>query len=169
MGSEPGYFPGVVVIGVAATMLVDLWSLFLKRILSIPSLSYCLVGRWFLHMPKGTFMHANIAAAGKKRWECTVGWIVHYATGLVFAIGFVSLVSDDWIARPAPLSALLFGIGTVLFPFLVMQPSFGLGLAAAKSPDPTKVRLKSLMTHFVFGAGLYLSAVAWNHVPGGST
>jgi hypothetical protein len=169
MGSESGYFPGVVVIGVAATMLVDLWSLFLKRILSIPSLSYCLVGRWFLHMPKGTFMHANIAAAGKKRLECTVGWIVHYATGLVFAIGFVSLVSDDWIARPAPLSALLFGIGTVLFPFLVMQPSFGLGLAAAKSPDPTTVRFKSLMTHFVFGAGLYLSAVAWNLVPGGST
>ena len=41
-------------------------------------------------------------------------------------------------------------------PWLVMQPSFGLGIAASKAPKPTQARLKSLMTHTVFGIGLYL-------------
>jgi hypothetical protein len=44
-------------------------------------------------------------------------------------------------------------------PWLVMQPSFGLGIAASKAPKPTQARLKSLMTHTVFGLGLYLWAV----------
>ena len=41
-------------------------------------------------------------------------------------------------------------------PWLIMQPSFGLGLAASRAPKPGQARLKSLMTHTVFGIGLYL-------------
>ena len=41
----------------------------------------------------------------------------------------------------------------------IMQPALGLGIAAAKRPHPTQARLKSLMTHTVFGVGLYLSAL----------
>ena len=33
---------------------MDLWNLFLKRTFSIPSLNYCLLGRWLRHMPGGT-------------------------------------------------------------------------------------------------------------------
>ena len=41
-------------------------------------------------------------------------------------------------------------------PWLVMQPSFGLGIAASKTPKPGQARLKSLMTHTVFALGLYV-------------
>jgi Protein of unknown function (DUF2938) len=58
------------------------------------------------------------------------------------------------------LPALLFGLGTVLFPYLIMQPAYGLGIAASKTPNPTAARLKSLMSHGIFGLGLYLTAVA---------
>jgi hypothetical protein len=40
-----------------------------------------------------------------------------------------------------------------------MQPAFGLGVAASKTPNPNKARLKSLVTHSVFGVGLYIWAV----------
>jgi hypothetical protein len=40
-------------------------------------------------------------------------------------------------------------------PFFTLQPSFGLGVAASKTPSPNKARLKSLMTHTVFGVGMY--------------
>jgi hypothetical protein len=43
-----------------------------------------------------------------------------------------------------------------------MHPSFGLGLAASKAPNPTQARLRSLMNHAAFGAGLYVSALAMN-------
>ena len=57
-----------------------------------------------------------------------------------------------------------FGIATVLVPFFTMQPAFGLGVAASKTPNPNKARLKSLMTHTVFGVGLYVWAYLLSHV-----
>ena len=107
-------------------------------------------------------MHEGIAAAAEKRNECTVGWVAHYLIGTGFAVVFVLLVSGSWLERPTLLPALGFGMVTVLVPFLIMQPSFGLGIAGSKTPHPHQVRLKSLMTHTVFGAGLYLWASILN-------
>jgi hypothetical protein len=72
----------------------------------------------------------------------------------------VTLASADWLARPTVLPAVLYGIVTVAFPFFIMQPSFGLGVASSRAPNPGHARLKSLATHTVFGLGLYVSAVA---------
>jgi hypothetical protein len=62
------------------------------------------------------------------------------------------------------LLALLYGIGTVVFPFFIMQPSLGLGVAASKTAKPMQARLKSLVTHTVFGVGLYLCALGVSYV-----
>lgn len=148
-----------VAVGLGATMFMDLWALLLKRAFGSPSANYCLVGRWFRHMPEGTFMHPSIANSSPKRFECAVGWIAHYIIGVVYALVLLTLVSGDWLARPTLPPPLLFGIGTVLVPFLVMQPSFGLGIAASKAPSPTQARLRSLMAHIAFGVGLYVCAV----------
>ena len=143
---------------------MDLWALFLKRTFHIPMPNYCLVGRWFSHMPDGTFTHASIAAATEKHSECAVGWIAHYVVGVVYALTFVALVSGDWLTRPTPLPPLLFGVGTVLVPFLIMQPSFGFGIAASKAPNPTQARLTSFMAHTAFGVGLYVGALAVSYL-----
>ena len=45
------------------------------------------------------------------------------------------------------------GIGTVVAPFLLMQPCMGAGIAASRTPYPG---LHSLNTHGVLGLGLYL-------------
>jgi Protein of unknown function (DUF2938) len=161
MSVEANDILGAIAIGIGATLVMDLWNLFLKRTFSIPSLSYCLLGRWFRCMPEGTLRHANIAAAPQKPLECTVGWMIHYTIGVVFALVFVVLTSSDWLARP---TVLLFGVGTVVFPFFIMQPSFGLGIAASRTPNPTQARLKSLVTHTVFGVGLYVCALGVSYV-----
>ena len=46
----------------------------------------------------------------------------------------------------------------MVFPFFLLQPPMGAGVAAAKSPDPLAARLRSLGSHAVFGLGLYLTA-----------
>jgi hypothetical protein len=157
-------FFGAVVVGLGATLFMDLWALVLKRTLNISSANYCFVGRWLRHMPEGTFSHRSIAVAAEKTSECTVGWIAHYVVGIVYALMLVGLVSGSWLARPTLLPAMLFGIGSVLVPFLVMQPSFGLGIAASRAPKPMEARLKSVMAHTVFGLGLYVCAVGVSHV-----
>jgi hypothetical protein len=164
MSGEANFIIGAIAIGLGATLVMDLWNLFLHRTFGIPSLNYCLLGRWLRHMAGGTLTHPSIAAAPKKRFECTVGWIAHYTIGSVFALVFVVLASGDWLARPTLLPALLYGIATVVFPFFIMQPSLGLGIAASRTPHPTQARLKSLVTHTVFGLGLYVCAVGMSYV-----
>ncbi|HKR39616.1 MAG TPA: DUF2938 domain-containing protein [Paraburkholderia sp.] len=149
-----------VVIGIGATLAIDLWSLFLKRAFNISSLNYCLLGRWIRHMQGGVFRHKSITAAPPRPFECAAGWIAHYMIGVVFAIVFVFLVSGDWLAQPTLLPALLYGICTVVFPMFIMQPSIGLGIAASKTQNPLQARLKSLGTHAVFGLGMYACALA---------
>jgi len=164
MSLTPHHILGAAIMGVGASLLMDAWNLLLKRAAGIPSLSYCLLGRWLLHMPEGTFWHASILAAPQKRFECTVGWLAHYSIGVVFALAFLALQSADWLAHPTLLPALLYGIVTVVFPLFVMQPSLGLGIAASKTPRPAQARLKSLVTHTVFGIGLYLCALVVSHL-----
>jgi hypothetical protein len=151
-----------IIIGLGATLTTDLWALFLKRAFKITAPNYCLVGRWIRYMPDGILRHSNIASALQKSAECMVGWIAHYMIGVTFAIAFVALAGNDWLFHPTLIPAIVFGVGTVLMPFFIMQPLFGLGFAASKTSNPTQARLRSLMNHTVFGAGLYLFALSVN-------
>ena len=151
-----------ILMGLGATLTFDLWALFLKRTFGIAPSNICLVGRWLRYMPQGTFTHSNIMSAPRKSAECTVGWIAHYMIGVTFAIAFVAMVGGSWLKYPTLIPATLFGILTVLAPFFIMQPSLGLGFAAAKTANPTQARLRSLMNHTAFGVGLYLFAVLVN-------
>lgn len=164
MNFEPGYIGGAMIVGTGAVVIMDLWNLFLQRAFQISSLNFCLVGRWLSHMQTGTFRHASIAAAPKRPVECAIGWTAHYLIGIAFAVMLVVGTSGSWLDGPSFLPALLVGIGTVPIPYFIVQPALGFGIAAANTPNPAQARLKSLITHTVFGIGLYLAAVPVNYV-----
>ena len=155
---------GIITIGLGATIAMDLWAVFLKRAFKIALPNYCLVGRWLRHMPNGTFKHPSISAAAQKPDECITGWIAHYTIGVLFAFALVAWATPAWLQSPTLMPALIFGLGTVGFPFFIMHPSFGLGLAASKAPNPAQARLRSLMNHAAFGVGLYVSALMLSHI-----
>ncbi len=148
--------------GLGATLTFDLWGLFLKRAFKITPSNICLVGRWLRYMPAGIFKHANIGSTPRKSAECAIGWMAHYTIGITFASAFVTLVGPDWLQHPTLMPAIGFGCITVLAPFFIMQPAFGLGFAASKTPNPTQARFRSLMNHAAFGVGLYLFALLGN-------
>lgn len=160
---ETSYLLGVLVVGIGATLIMDAWALLLRRAFNVASLNFCLVGRWLLHMPDGTFRHPHIAKAPERKAECAIGWAAHYLIGIVFALVLVIFTAGSWLESPSLWPALLVGIGTVVIPFFVMQPAFGLGVAAANTPRPSQARLKSLVTHAIFGLGLYASAVPFSY------
>lgn len=145
-------------IGVGATIVIDAWAWVLKRGLGMASLDMGMVGRWLGHLARGKFAHAGIARAAPVRGEQALGWVAHYVIGVVFALALLAFMGLDWARAPSVLPALLFGLLTVLFPFLLMQPAMGAGFAASKTPRPVQARLRSLLTHAVFGVGLYLAA-----------
>lgn len=148
----------VLLIGVGATALMDLWALARKRWFDIPSLDYRLVGRWIGHFPSGTFSHPSIMTAAPKKQEALVGWTAHYAIGIIFAAALPVAWGTGWLQSPTLFPALLVGAVSVSAPFLIMQPAFGFGVAASKTPTPWTTRGRSLSAHGAFGVGLYLSA-----------
>ncbi len=148
----------VLLLGVVATLATDAWTLLL-RLLGIPVLDWAMVGRWVGHCVQGRVRHDRIAQAAAVRHERVLGWLTHYVTGLVFAAAFLALVGPAWIVRPTLLPSLIFGLATVAFPFLLLQPALGLGIAASRAARPWQARWRSLATHAVFGLGLYLAAL----------
>jgi hypothetical protein len=158
MAIENSDLYGAILVGIGATLFMDFWALALRRVFNVALPNYCFVGRWLCYMPLGRFRHANIAATPKQPAECATGWIVHYLIGVAYAFILVMPTSGRWLASPTLLPALLVGIGTVVIPYFIMQPSFGLGIAAAKTPNPTQARLRSLLSHAAYGFGLYLTA-----------
>jgi len=151
---------GAVVIGVAGSALMDAWSAVLRRRFGIPTLDYRLLGRWIGHMAKGRMAHERITAAAPLAGEGILGWFAHYAIGVTFALVLVAICGPGWLAAPMPGPALVVGIGSILAPWLVMQPAMGAGVAAARSANPAGTRLRNLGSHTVYGLGLYLAASA---------
>jgi hypothetical protein len=149
----------LILTGVGATVLMDGWGVVRKLLFGIPSADYGMVGRWIGHMAHGKFRHDRIAAAAPIPGERILGWSIHYLIGIAFACGLVWIVGFEWLPHPTPVPALAFGIATVVAPFLIMQPGMGAGVAASRMPKPNSARLQSLITHAVFGFGLW--AAAW--------
>lgn len=156
-----------VLIGAGATLVMDVWALFLQRCFRIPSLNFAMVGRWIGHLPRGHFRHESIGRAEPVRGEALLGWAAHYGIGIVFAAMLLGVVGVTWTQQPTLAPALLFGVLSVAAPFFILQPGLGAGIAASKTPHPNTARLRSLMAHAVFGAGLYLTAWILTHVHGG--
>ena len=148
----------VIAVGIGATLFMDAVAVIKKRLFAVASLDYRLVGRWLGHMLDGQIRHASIASATPTRHEAWVGWLFHYLTGLVFAALLVMTVGCTWLATPTLLAALGMGLASIAAPWLIMQPAWGMGVAAAKTAKPWLARQRSVVTHLTFGLGLYLTA-----------
>jgi len=144
-------------VGVGATLLLDFWN-FVLSLFGIDSLNYRYVGRWIGHFPKGKFAHKNILTATPVQGEAAIGWAAHYFIGISFALLLVMVYGNEWLETPMLSPALIIGILTVSAPLFIMQPALGFGIASSHLANPNARRLKSVMTHVVYGIGLYVTA-----------
>jgi len=151
--------PRIVLIGLGATAIMDIWLLLLNA-LGVPTLNFALIGRWAGHWRRGIWAHEAIAKAPPVRGELALGWAVHYAVGTGYAALAIALFGTHWLRSPNLLPALAVGIATVAAPWFVMQPAMGAGIAASRTPTPGRNRVRSLVNHTVFGAGLFIAAHA---------
>jgi hypothetical protein len=144
-------------IGGGATVTMDLWAAILRRF-GVPSLDLALLGRWIAHIPRGRWIHQSIARTAPVRAERLLGWCAHYAIGVSFAALLLFAFGLQWAHTPTLLPALLIGIPSVVAPWFVLQPALGAGIASSKTPKPLFNAMKSLVTHIVFGFGLFIAA-----------
>jgi hypothetical protein len=153
------YAGSTLFIGAGATLATDLWAIARRRLFGVPAPDWGLVGRWFGHMARGRFLHERIATAKPVRGERVIGWTAHYLIGIAFAGALLAICGLGWTRQPTLDPALVLGIATVTAPFLLMQPGMGAGIAASRTPRPNSARLQSLVTHAVFGLGVYAAGL----------
>lgn len=148
----------ILMLGIGATIIMDLYAVVIKKLFNIPSLDYRLVGRWFLHIFKGKIVHnPPIIQSISKKNEKSVGWFLHYLIGVIFAFFFILIVGYEWFLHVDFIYSIVFGLATVIFPFFILQPCFGFGVAASKTLQPSTARTRSILAHLSFGIGLYLT------------
>ncbi|WP_416633879.1 DUF2938 domain-containing protein [Phaeobacter sp. A36a-5a] len=148
----------IVLLGVGATAFMDLWAVVADALFGVPQSNFAVVGRWLGYMPDGIFTHESIGKVPPVAKEAAIGWTAHYVVGVIFAALFVALGGQRQLLKPGPVAPILFGLVTVVAPFFILQPALGAGIMASNKPNPDIARLKSLMSHFSFGLGLYVVA-----------
>lgn len=148
-----------VLIGVGATALLDLSALLLQRFFKVPAPNWGLVGRWLCHLTDARMFHDDIALARAYPFENAVGWIGHYAIGIVYAGALLVFTRPDWASAPTLTPALAVGIIIVGAGWFLLQPGMGAGIAASNRPKAKQIRLLNIAGHIVFGFGLYGSAL----------
>lgn len=139
------------IMGVIATVAIDVWAVILSKGFKLPTTNWGMVGRWFAHLPKGRFIHKPISSSNEISCERTIGWALHYAIGIIYAGVYLVLVQG----QPGLLSAVIFGLVTVLVPWFILQPGLGVGCIARFAPKPNITRIINLSMHSIFGAALY--------------
>jgi hypothetical protein len=146
-------------IGIGATLLFDVWQQGFGRLPGQSVPNWRPAGRWFWHLRGGTVFHDAIADAAPSPNDHALGWIGHYAVGILYGIVFALIVGPAWFATPTFWPAWIFAILTVAAGWFLLQPGMGLGWAASRTPNPTKARAISILNHTVFGLGLWLTGL----------
>lgn len=146
-------------IGFFATFLMDVWFVVLWRFFEQPRFSVVPMGRWFGYVLRGRFAHADIGASPPLPSETWLGWMFHYGVGMLYGVVLALLVGPAWLAHPTFWPAWILAIATVAAGWFILQPGLGLGVAAAKTSQPNKVRALNLAAHTVFGIGLWVGAL----------
>ena len=151
---------GIIVMGIVATLATDLWQRLLHTIVGLPRTNWGLVGRWVAWFPRGVFVHRSITATAPVRGEDAIGWAFHYLVGIGNAALYFAIVRLGLVSGPTIVSALVFALALLVAPWFVMQPALGLGVMAARMPNPAATRAINVSVHLAFGIGLYLGAIA---------
>ena len=148
-----------VAIGIGATALTDIWAIILNRAFGLALPNWGMVGRWVWHLQGGKVFHDDIVAAGPFAQETALGWLFHYAVGIIYGCALVAIMGPGWLAAPTLLPAWILGLVTVSAGWFLLAPGMGAGWAAAKRPNPMQIRSLNLVSHTIFGFGLYATAL----------
>ncbi|MCW8985742.1 MAG: DUF2938 domain-containing protein [Thermoanaerobaculales bacterium] len=144
-----------VCVGVAATVTMDVLGSASRRIGLTAGAKGQWVGRWYLGIARGQFVHSNISAAAEQAGENRAALVGHYAIGIALAVFYV--VGAGWlgISPGAFLVALGYGLATCVFPCFLVYPALGFGLFGFRGPPELKLFTTSLMNHLYYGFGLW--------------
>ena len=141
--------------GVAATVTMDVLGSVSRRFGLAAGAKGQWVGRWYLGIARGKFVHSNIAASPEQAGEKRAALVGHYAIGIALAVLYV--VGAGWlgVSPGGFLVALGYGFATSVFPWFLVFPALGFGVFGRRGPPELRLFTSSLMNHLFYGFGLW--------------
>jgi hypothetical protein len=143
--------------GIVGAVLMDVTENYAAKVGITSGVNIALVGRWFLSLLYGQFVHTNILNSKPFTREVKAGWVFHLLVGgggvaLIYPLFFQTF------GLPFPgnhlLGGLLFGLATSLLPWLILLPSFGWGFFGRHGPKDSNALLASTLSHIPYGLGV---------------
>ena len=153
-----GYVFGlqIVIVGVGACIVFDVWQRIFQRFTGTPPSDWALVGRWTIGLvTSGQLVVRDLEFRQNRRNEMGVGWFVHYGIAVLYAAIYMLLMRAN-ILDAEFADGLLFGVVSVVVPWLFFLPCLGKGIMGRLTPNPQLVCALALMMHSIFGVAIGL-------------
>ncbi|MGD8441196.1 MAG: DUF2938 family protein [Holophagae bacterium] len=144
-------------VGVAATVTMDVLGAVARRFGLAAGAKGIWVGRWYLGIARGRFVHSDIASAPKLAGEQRAALIGHYMIGIVLAVFYVVGAGSLGVSPGSFPAALGYGLATCIFPWLVVLPALGFGAFGRKGPQELRLFTATVLNHSFYGLGLWWS------------
>ncbi len=136
---------------------MDITEAILAKVGISSGVTVTLVGRWFLNILRGQFMHLDIRCAPAVVYERQAGWFFHLLIGGgIVALAYPSffMYAGVFSGDSPLLTGLLFGLATCVLPWFILMPSLGWGLFGWRGPTGLTAILSSLLSHLPYGLGV---------------
>ena len=147
----------MILMGIFATFFMDFLAKFLvKSKIVRATIEPQIPGRWALYMLRGKFIHDDIRQTPVLKNEKLAAVISHYVIGIVLMGIYRFLELKEPAIRDQLWMPLLFGVTTVLLPWLWLYPSIGIGFLASKSKKKSDYIIFSSINHINFGIGMVI-------------
>ena len=141
----------ILVVGIGACIIFDLWQRVFAIFTGIPPSNWAMVGRWLLGLLAGQGLIArSLAAQPARPNEAAAGWALHYVVAVGYAVLYAGLMQAGWL-RAGLMDGLVFGLVSVVVPWLFFMPALGNGVMARLTPNPPVACAVALVMHAVFG------------------
>jgi hypothetical protein len=154
--------------GIVGAVLMDIAETIAAKQGITSGVSIALVGRWFLGLLRGQFIHANIFNSRSLPNELKVGWAFHFLIGgggVALFYPFFFHVTGLPLPGNHLLAGLLFGLTTSLLPWFILLPSFGWGIFGIRGPNGSNALLASTLSHIPYGLGVSTVMTLALHAP----
>ena len=144
----------IVIVGVGACVVFDIWQRIFQHFTAIPPSNWAMVGRWAIGLvTNGRLIARDLESQPERQNELGLGWLVHYGVAIVYAAIFMVLMKTN-ILTAEFVDGLLFGVGSVVVPWLVFLPCLGKGVMGRLTHNPPLVCAMALMMHSIFGVAI---------------
>ena len=147
----------VIISGVFATLFMDVCGkLLAKKGIVHPFITKEKLGRWFLYMFRGKFIHVDISKTPPLKNEKLWSHLSHYLIGVILSGFYLYLVYRFPVFSKHIWLAIIYGIATVVFPWFWLLPGINLGSIAIKAEKRLQIIKTNIINHTNFGLGIFL-------------